>query len=48
MYTVADWPTEQNHAKRAPFAEIHLNPSVFSRVPLSTPWPVENSEPVRH
>ena len=48
----------QNHAKRplfalkkrAPFAEIILNPSVLvnSRVPLSPPWPVENSEPVRH
>ena len=38
-------------AEKGPlFAEIHLNPSVLvnSRVPLSSPWPVENSEPVRH
>ena len=46
------WPVglPQNHAKWAPFAEIHLNPSVLvkSKVPLSSPWPVENSEPVRH
>ena len=36
--------------KTAPFAEIHLNPSMLvnSRVSLSSPWPVENSEPVRH